>query len=438
MSVGLVTALMFLSLVVALALGLPLAFCLAGIAVVFSLALWGTNSLFIFQSQIFGYTETIILIAVPLFIFMANILERSGISEALYTTMYSWMGKLRGGLAMGTVLICTLFAAMSGTSGAGTVTMGVIALPSMLRRNYKKELAIGSIMGGGALGVLIPPSILMILYAVFAGESVGKMFLGGILPGLALSSLFIIYIGVRCFLNKNLAPPVPKEEQLPSLKDKIIAMRSVILPILLVVLVLGSIFTGLATPTEAAAMGVAGSLVCAAIHRRLAWITFRDASFRSIRLTCMVMFIIIGSAAFTSVYQALGAPQLMEQIIASLPVNRWVILIGMQATFFVLGCFLDPTGIILICTPIFVPVVQMLGFDTLWFGIVFVVNMEMAFLTPPFGFNIFYMKGVVPPGISIGDIYRSTIPFVLLQGSGLVLVMLFPQLATWLPNLLIK
>lgn len=438
MSVGLVTALMFLSLIVLLALGLPLAFCLAGVAVIFSLLLWGPGSLVIFQSHIYAQTETIILIAIPLFILMANILERSGVAEALYDAMYKWMGNLAGGLAMGTVLICTLFAAMAGISGAATVTMGIIALPSMLKRGYDKTIAMGCIQAGGALGVLIPPSILMILYAVFAGESIGKMFIGGVFPGLLLSSLFIIYIGIRCFFDKSLGPPIPKEEMMVSFKDKIISLRSVILPIVVVVFVLGSIFSGLATPTEASAMGVLGSLLCTAIHRRLTWLTLKEASFRSLRLSGMVIWILIGAAVFTSVYAALGAHELFEQIIAGLAVNRWFILIGMQVTFFILGCFLDPAGIILICTPIFVPVVRMLGFDTLWFGILFVVNMEMAFLTPPFGWNLFYMKSIVPPGITMVDIYRSIIPFIVLQGFGLIMIMVFPQIAIWLPNLLIK
>ncbi len=438
MSVGLITALMFLSLIVLLALGLPLVFSLAGVAVVFSFLLWGPGSLFIFQSHLFGYTETIILIAIPLFILMANILERSGVADALYTTMYRWMGNLRGGLAMGTVLICTLFAAMAGISGAATVTMGIIALPSMLKRGYDKKIAMGCIQAGGALGVLIPPSVMMILYAVFAGESVGKMFLGGVFPGFLLSSLFIIYIGIRCFFNKSLGPPIPREEMLVSWKEKIISSRSVILPILLVLFVLGSIFSGIATPTEASAVGVFGSIICAAVKRRLTWSTFKEASFESLRVSCMVLWIIIGAAAFTSVYSALGAPQLMKQIIGGLGVNRWFILIGIQFVFLILGCFLDPSGIILICTPIFCPVVRMLGFDTLWFGILFVVNMEMAFLTPPFGWNLFYMKGIVPKGITMVDIYRSVIPFVLLQGFGLILIMVFPQIAIWLPNLLIK
>ena len=437
MSIGLTTVFMFLSVIVGLAMGMPLAFCLAGVAVLFSILLWGPGSLIIFQSQIMGYTETIILIAIPLFILMANILERSGVADALYDTAYKWMGNLPGGLAMGTVVICTIFAAMAGISGAATVTMGIIALPSMLKRNYNKGIAMGCIQAGGALGVLIPPSILMIIYAVFAGESVGKMFLGGFLPGFLLSALFIIYIGIRCFFNHDLGPPVPVEER-ASLKERMVALRGMILPLMVVAFVLGSIFSGIATPTEASAMGVLGALLSAAVYRNLTWTTLKEASYRSFRLSVMVIWIIIGAFAFCAVYNGLGAPKLIEQIIMSLPVDRWFIIIGMQIIFFILGMLMDPGGIIILCTPIFVPIIRALGFDSLWFGILFVVNMEMAFLTPPFGWNLFYMKSIAPDGTTMGDIYKAVVPFVALQALGLVLVMVFPPIATWLPNLLIK
>jgi len=437
MNVGLITAMMFLSIIIGLVLGMPLAFCLVGIAVVFAFFLWGPNSLFIFQSQMFGYTETIILIAIPLFIFMANMLERSGAADALYDTMHRWMGNLPGGLAMGTVLICTLFAAMAGISGAATVTMGIIALPSMLKRGYDKKIAMGCIQAGGALGVLIPPSVLMIIYAVFANESIGKMFLGGVLPGFLLSSLFIIYIGIRCFFNPSLGPPVPKKERV-GLREKVISLRGVILPLMVVLFVLGSIFSGIATPTEASALGVLGAIISALVYKNLSWKTFKEASYRSLELSVMVVWIIIGAFAFNAVYQGVGAPKFMEQIILALPVNRWLVIISMQLVFFVLGMLMDPGGIIVLCTPIFVPVIKSLGFDPLWFGILFVVNMEMAFLTPPFGWNLFYMRSITPPGVTMVDIYKSVIPFVLLQAIGLALIMVFPQIAIWLPNLLIK
>ena len=436
MSYTVITIILFGSLGVVLLTGLPLAFVLGGIAVIFTAWLWGIKSLYMIPSQTFGAMTNVILVAVPMFIFMANVLERSGIADSLYKMMYHWMGRLRGGLAMGTVLICTLFAAMTGISGAATVTMGLIALPSMLKYKYDKSLAIGSIAAGGALGILIPPSVIMILYGLMAEQSVGKLFIGGVFPGLVLSGLFILYIGIRSAFQPHIGPAVPLEERV-GLKEKFVSLRAVILPILLVIIVLGSIFAGLTTPTEASAIGAIGALFCAGISRRLNWKIIKGATFKSFELTCMVMWIFVGATVFSTLYQALGGPQLMQQLVEALAINRWGILIIMQFTLFVLGCFMDPTGILMVTTPVFVPVVIALGFDPLWYGILFVVNMEMAFLTPPFGFNLFYMKGVAPKGVTMGDIYRSVVPFVALQAIGLALLMIFPQLALWLPKILL-
>lgn len=435
MSIELITILIFGSVVVGLALGLPLAFALGGVAVVFTFFLWGPEALYMVASRTFGVMSAFILVAIPLFIFMANVLERSGSAEDLYSMMYHWMGPLRGGLAMGTVVICTLFAAMAGISGAATVTMGLIALPSMLKRHYNKNIAVGCIAAGGALGILIPPSVIMIIYALMAGVSVGKMFLGGIFPGLVLATLFIVYIGIRCAIQRDLGPVVPPEERV-GWREKLISIRAVIIPVLLVIGVLGSIFTGIASPSEAAAIGATGSLLSAAIYRRLNWKMLKEAWYRTLKLNVMIMWIVVGASLFTAAYTAIGAPELIKTILMEMPGGRWGILIGIQATFFILGMFLDPTGIVLITTPIFVPIIKTLGFDPIWFGILFVINMEMAYLTPPFGFNLFYMKGVVPKGITMGDIYRSIVPFVGLQLVGLIICMIFPQIALVLPNLI--
>ena len=437
MSIELITILIFGSVVVGLALGLPLAFALGGVAVVFTFFLWGPEALYMVASRTFGVMSAFILVAIPLFIFMANVLERSGSAEDLYSMMYHWMGPLRGGLAMGTVVICTLFAAMAGISGAATVTMGLIALPSMLKRHYDKNIAVGCIAAGGALGILIPPSVIMIIYALMAGVSVGKMFLGGIFPGLILATLFIVYIGIRCAFQRDLGPVVPPEERV-GWREKLISIRAVIIPVLLVIGVLGSIFTGIASPSEAAAIGATGSLLSAAIYRRLNWKMLKEAWYRTLKLNVMIMWIVVGASLFTAAYTAIGAPELIKTILMEMPGGRWGILIGIQATFFILGMFLDPTGIVLITTPIFVPIIKTLGFDPIWFGILFVINMEMAYLTPPFGFNLFYMKGVAPKEVTMGDIYRSIAPFVLLQLTGLILVMIFPNIITWLPNQMIR
>jgi len=368
---------------------------------------------------------------------MAHVLQHSGMADELYGAVHQWLGGLKGGLAMGTVIICTLFAAMSGISGAATVAMGLIALPAMLKRNYDKRIAVGCIAAGGVLGILIPPSVIMILYAMISRESVGGMFFGGVIPGLVLSGLFIIYIGIRSTLQPHLGPPVPLEERV-SLKQRLISLKSVVLPILLVILVLGSIYTGAATPTEAAGVGAIGAFICAIIYRRLNWRVLVNITRGTFKITGMVMWIVAAAAAFTGLYISLGAQALIIEVVTGLQVSPWAILIGIQVILFLFGMFMDDFAIVMLCAPIFVPIVRTLGFDTLWFGILFIVNMQMAFLTPPFGYNLFYLRGVAPKGVTMGDIYRSIIPFVGLQALGLALVMIFPKLALWLPNLMIK
>jgi len=436
-SIEVVTLLLFGSMALLLALGLPVAFAFGGTAIIFVLWLWGPEGLSIVSFHAIDLMSTIVMVAIPLFIFMACVLERSGLADALYSTMHLWLGPLRGGLAMGTVLICTIFAAMSGGSAAGTITMGIIALPAMLKRNYNKRIATGPIMAGGALGILIPPSVPMIFYGVMAQMSVGQLFMGGILPGLILSSLFCLYIGIRSWLQPDLAPSVPPEERV-SWRGKFVLLRGIVLPALLIFSVLGSIFLGVATPTEAAAVGAFGSLVCAAVHRRLNRKLVTEAGLRTLRMTCMVMWILVGAFCYTVTYNALGGQELIRNLLIGLEVNRWFILIAMQLTYFFLGMILEPLAIIMLTVPVYLPVITQLGFNPLWFGILFFVNMEMAFLTPPFGFTLFYMRALAPKEITMGDIYRSIIPFVTLQAIGLAIVMIFPQLALWLPSLMLR
>lgn len=437
MSIEITTLLLFGALVLFLALGLPLAFVLGGVGMGGCYFLWGSKGLYIAAAQAYGAMGKFTLIAIPLFIFMAMILERAGVAEDLYTMMHRWMGPLRGGLAIGTVLICTIFAAMAGISGAATVSMGLIALPAMLKRKYDKLIAMGSISGGGALGILIPPSVPMILYATLTGESVGGLFAGGVFPGILLSVLFILYIGLRCFLQPNLGPALPKEER-ANWSEKFASLKAVILPLIIIILVLGSIYAGVCTATEAAALGVLGAIISAAVYGKFTRFLIKEACYRTANLTAMIIWILIGAYCFTSVYTGTGAHELMEKILLSIPGGRYAILITMQVVFFVLGCILDPAGIIMICTPVFVPVIKSLGFDPLWFGVLFIMNMEMGYLTPPFGFNLFYMKAIAPSEVTMGDIYRSIVPFVALQGVGLAMVIIFPEIALWFPKVVLS
>ena len=421
-------------MLVLLALGVPIAFALGGVASLGVMMLMGPKGLYMLFATAYGEATNYLLIAVPLYIFMANMLGSSDLADDMYHVVYSWMGRLRGGLALGTVGICALFAAMAGISSVATVSMGLIALPSMLKRGYKKDLAVGCIAAGGALGILIPPSIIMIIYGSMAEVSIGKLFIGGLVPGLLLALIFFIYIAIRCWLRPEDGPPIA---ELMSIGEKLRNLRGVILPVLLVAAVLGVIYFGICTPTEAAAIGAAGALACSAFYGKLTALNLYMACMRTLRLSSMVLWIIIGAVAFSHLMSLSGLHLHTEKLIAGLDANRWLVLGAMQLTFFVLGMFLDPAGVIMITTPVFLPIVNQLGFDPLWFGILFVINMEMAYITPPFGFNLFIMKGVVPPEVSMADIYRSIFPFVALQALCLLLVMIFPDLALWLPERMI-
>jgi tripartite ATP-independent transporter DctM subunit len=432
MSIELLTLLFFFALFVFLAFGLPLSFVLGGVSIVFIYFTWGPEAFYMVAAQTWGAMNKFTLVAIPLFIFMAMILERSGVANDLYDMMYLWFGPVRGGLAIGTVVICAIFAAMCGISGAAVVSMGTIALPSMLRRNYDKLLAVGCINSGGGWGILIPPSVIMILYALISGESVGKLFAGGVFPGLLLLVLVSGYIAIRCYFQPHLGPALPPKER-GDWKRKLAAFRAVLLPMIIVLLVLGSIIGGITTPTEAAAMGVLGALISALVYRQLTWKLVVEACIRTLRLTGMIMWILFGAYCFSAAYHGMGAPHFIEDVMQYIPGGPWGTIIFIQVVIFILAMVLDPAGIMMITVPIFLPFVTAHGFDPLWFGILFTINMEIGYMTPPFGFNLFYLKGIVPPSITMGDIYRSVIPFTIVESTGLAIVMIFPKIATWLP-----
>jgi len=423
----------FSALFLFLLLGLPVAFVLGGVSVVFLYFTWGPHSFYMVAAQTWGAMNKFSLVAIPLFIFMAMILERAGVANDLYEMMYLWFGPVRGGLAIGTVVICAIFGAMCGISGAAVVSMGTIALPSMLKYGYDKQLALGCINAGGSLGILIPPSVIMIIYALISGESVGKLFAGGVVPGILIAFLLALYITVRCLFQPELGPALPKEER-GDWGRKTRALKAVILPLCIVVLVLGSIIGGITTPTESAAAGVLGAIVSGIVYRQLNLPLIKDAAIRTLRLTSMIMWILFGAYCFSAAYNGMGAPNLIRNLMEFIPGGPWGSIIFIQIVLLLLGMVLDPAGIMMITGPVFLPVVSGHGFDPVWFGILFTINMEIGYMTPPFGFNLFYLKGIVPPSISMADIYRSVIPYTGVEILGLVLVMVFPTLATWLPN----
>ena len=436
MSPFLVTGIMFVSMLVLMATGIPIAFCLGIVGLVTTTALWGPTSIDLVYFTLWNVMNNFILIAVPLFIFMGYILHESGVAKDLFDVVYLWTGRIRGGLGTGTVAICAIMAAMVGVSGAATISMGVIALPAMLERKYDKKIAIGLVQAGGALGFLIPPSMMMIMYAFLSGESVGRLFAGGVIPGVLLACMYMLYIVIRCHFNPEMGPAIPEEER-ASFKEKLVALRGLVLPALLIMTVLGCIFFGVTSPTEAAAVGAAGSMFCALVRGTLSWKIVKESALKTLNISSFTAFIIIGAVVFSTVYTGLGATQLIQSTIASLNVNPWIIVILMQLSFFVFGMFLDDMAILFLCMPIYIPIIKALGFDPVWFAVLYVVNMQMAYITPPYGINLFYMKSVAPKGVTMGDIYVSALPFILIQLVGLILLMVFPQIILWLPNMLL-
>jgi len=433
---------MFGTLFITLFLGHPLAFSLGALAVVFGLIGWGGSPdvvFGLFANKTFGVMGNYVLVAVPLFIFMAQMLDASGIAEKLFHTMHVILGPIRGGLALAVIIVCTVFAASSGVVGATEVAIGLLAVPALMRRGYNLPLIAGSICAGGTLGIIIPPSIMLVVYGSLVGMSVGQLFAAAMFPGLLLSSLYIIYILVRCGLNPKLGPPLPKEERIYTFFQKVkMILASLVPPATLIILVLGSIVSGIATPTEAAGIGSLGAIILALGYGKLTWKSVKDASVSTLTTTSMVMTLFLGGNAFQSIFMGLGGGDAIYNILMGFNLSPYVILFIMMGCVFFLGMFIDWLGILLIVLPIFVPITQELGFDQLWFATLICVNLQMAFLTPPFGYSLFYLKGIAPEEMTIMHIYKGVVPFISLQWIGLVTCIVFPELVLWLPRALFK
>lgn len=446
LDIGPLTYLMFGSLLVALMMGLPLAFVTGGLGVMFVYLVGDSAMLNIIPGRIFPMMTNSDLAAIPLFIFMASMLERAGLIEEMFNVVYKWMGGLDGGLATATILASTILAAMVGVIGAAVVTMGIIALPAMLKRGYDPQIALGSIMAGGTLGILIPPSILAILYAVVAQQSVGELYLGAIIPGLMLSGMYIAYVLIRTKLNPKLGPAVPTEERI-STREKLLLLKDLIAPLFLVTLVLGLLFGGIATPVEAAGIGSFGAILVAWKHKAFSVEALKDASVTTARASAMVLWIMFGASVFVGFYILQGGQEFITASILGTGLSAYGILFLLMALLVVLGMFLDWVGILLLAVPIFIPIVKALQFDglfgmppvdsddvILWFGVLYLVNMQMSFLSPPFGYALFYIKGVCPPEITMSTIFKSSLVFLALQCIGLLLCIVFPAIVTWLPS----
>jgi tripartite ATP-independent transporter DctM subunit len=431
---------MFGTLFLVLFMGHPLAFSLGAVAVLFGLLGWGgsPDQIFgIFANKTYGVMEEYVLVAVPLFIFMAQMLDASGVAEKLFHTMHVLWGRVRGGLAIAVIMVCTVFAASTGVVGATEVAIGLLAAPNLLKRGYDIPMTAGCICAGGTLGILIPPSIMLVVYGGLTNISVGKLFAAAMLPGLMLSSLYIIYVAVRCGINPEMGPPLPKEERTHSAKQKLVMVfTSLIPPMFLILMVLGSIVAGVATTTEAAGLGAIGAMLLALAYGRLTWEAIVDSATATMKITCMVMVLFLGGNAFQSIFMGLGGGDAVSSVLLGLEVSPYVVLFIMMGIVFFLGMFIDWLGILLIVIPVFTPVAQELGFDPLWFGTLICVNLQMAFLTPPFGYSLFYLRGIAPPEMTMGLIYKGVIPFICLQWIGLIACITYQPLIMYLPTAL--
>jgi tripartite ATP-independent transporter DctM subunit len=417
--------------------GFPVAFSMLSIAVVGYIVFVSPQALYTISPVVFRNLTTDIYIAIPLFIFMAAVFQVSGVGDRMYGAMYKWMAGLRGGLAIGTVAICTVIAAITGLGGTGTVTMGLLAYPEMRKRGYEKRMAIGCIPAGGALGPLIPPSIPMILVGNLSGVSVGKLFMAGVFPGLICSAFFMLYIGIKCFFNSSLGPPIPPAER-ASGKEKFVSLTGVWGPILLILLVLGGIYAGICTPSEAGGIGAAGALLCAAIYRNFNRKNLWWAVTTTMRVNAMVMWLVIGGASFSSLCGITGVTHFVSDILVGLPIGPMGVLMVMLIILFIMGMFIENASIIMICLPIMMPAALALGFDPLWFGLIFTMMVIIGMITPVFGYNLFYFKGLGHSDVDMMDIYIAILPYIPLMLAALALCIIFPEIVLWFPNTMIK
>ncbi|MCG8510556.1 MAG: TRAP transporter large permease subunit [Rhodospirillales bacterium] len=447
-SIGWLSILMFGALLIVLMVGMPLAFVTGSLAVVFIYMVGDRNMLNLIPPRVFPMMTNYQLSAIPLFIFMASMLERAGLIDEMFDVVYKWLGGVRGGLASAAIIASTILAAMVGIIAAAIVTMGIIALPAMLKRDYNHRIALGAIMAGGTLGILIPPSILAIIYAVVAQESVGELYAGSVFPGLLLSGVYVLYVTVRCYLNPAHGPALPPDERV-GWGEKLRLLGKMAAPMLLVLAVLGAIFIGIATPVEAAGIGSLGAMVVAAIHKRLSIESIAGACISTMKSVSMVLWIMFGATIFVGFYVLQGGQEFVSAMILGTGMGPYMILLLMMVILVILGMFLDWVGILLLAVPIFLPIVTSLSFAglfglpgvasediALWFGVIYLVNMQMSFLSPPFGYAIFFLRGVTPEHIPTSELIRGTLPFLALQSLVLFLCILFPEIVLWLPRLL--
>lgn len=430
-----IALLMFASMMLLLITGQRFFGVIGFVASVFSLALWGTGGEEMPFNAAFVLFNWYPMLTLPLFIYMGYMLSESGIADDLYKMFHVWFGPVPGGLAIGTILLMVIIAAMNGLSVAGMAIGASIALPELLRRGYDKIMVTGVIQAGSSLGILIPPSVVLVLYGLIARQPMGHLWLAGVFPGLLLASLFIAYVAIRCYLQPNLGPVLPADERQVSWGEKIRLLGAGVIPFLIFFAMTGLFLMGKTSLVESSGVGAAGATLAAIFRRRLTWQVMERTVRKTLGISCMFLWIILAALCFGAVFDGLGAVHGLRYLfLEKWGLDPWTVLIMMQVSYLIMGTFLDDTAMLVIVAPLYVPIVIALGFDPIWYGVLYTITCQIAYMTPPFGYNLFLMSAMAPPEITLLDIYRSIVPFVLVMIVGLAIVMIFPQIALWLPQ----
>ncbi len=436
MSYEMIALLMFSSMMLMLLTGQRVFAAIGFVAVVASLALWGEGGSEMAFSAAMKLMKWYPLLTLPLFIYMGYMLSESAIADDLYEMFHVWFGPVRGGLAIGTIGLMVVISAMNGLSVAGMAIGATIAMPELLRRGYDKVMVTGVIQAGSSLGILVPPSVVLVLYGMIARQPVGKLWLAGVFPGLLMAGLFVAYIAIRCIIQPKLGPVLPPEERRVSWGEKLRLLRAGIIPLFIFFSMTGLFLMGVTNLTESSAVGAVAATLAALFKGRLTKRVMEETIRKSLGVSCMFMWIILAALAFGAVFDGLGAVKALESFfLQKMELTPWEILIMMQLSYLLMGMFLDDTAMLVIVAPLYVPLVKLLGFDLVWYGVLYTITCQVAYMTPPFGYNLFLMRAMAPPEITLGDIYRSIVPFVIVMCFGLAIVMLFPQVALWLPEM---
>lgn len=434
MSYEVIAIFMFLTMFVVLLTGRHIYAIIGGVAALFAIFLWGRGGVMMPFNSSFTLINWYPLVTLPIFIYIGYMFSETKISEDLYQMMHVLMGPVKGGLAIGTIILMAIIAAINGLSVAGMSVGSSVALPEMLKRNYDKRMVTGVIQAGSSLGILIPPSVVLVLYGMIARVPVGRLWLAGVIPGLLMSTLFIIYIVVRCHIQPKLGPVLPREYWDISFSEKLRALRAGILPLFIIFMMSGLFLMGVTSLVESSAIGAVATTIAALLKKRLTWKNMNNVLNQTVTVSCMFMWVVMAAMGFAAIFDGLGAVHAIESIFLGYGVGPWGTIIIMQLSFILMGTFLDDTAMLIIVAPLYIPLIVKLGFNPVWYGVLYTITCQIAYLTPPFGYNLFLMKAMAPREISLSDIYRSIVPFVFIMAATIAILMLFPQIALWLPD----